>query len=203
MKQISFAYDFVSYLLGNIDKKIIKRIFLFGSLVRGEATKSSDVDIFIETKEDIQNKVNNIIDRFYNSAKYIKYWKPLGINNQINVIVGKLEDFKDLRRSIIGNGLVMYSSFMEEIGGKNYALFIVEFKGQFKDKVRLWRKLYGSMQTRNKKKYISKGIVEENEGEKLAKGVFVVPIENSNDVIKELRRLKIKYKLIEVSSDML
>ena len=45
--------------------------------------------------------------------------------------------------------------------------------------------------------------MEENEGEKLAKGVFVVPIENSNDVIKELRRLKIKYKLIEVSSDML
>ncbi|MAG47700.1 hypothetical protein CL617_03770 [archaeon] len=203
MKLVSFAYDFVSYLLYNLDNKEIDRIFLFGSVVRGEATKESDVDIFIESGVNIEDKINKITDEFYQSAKYLKYWKPLNVKNQIRVISGKLDDFPDLKRSIVGNGLVLYSSFKEKIRGNNYSLFTVEFKGEFKDKVRLWRKLYGSKQKRKNKTYISKGIIEKSNGKKISRGVFIIPIERSNDLIKDLKKLKIKYNVFDVSSDTL
>ncbi len=203
MNLISFAYDFVSYLLFHIDKRDIRRIFLFGSVVRGEAERDSDVDIFIETDLDLQDKINKIIDDFYRSVKYSGYWKSLNVNNQIRVISGKLEDFSDLKRTLISNGIILYSPYEEKIKGKNYSLFIVEFKGKFKDKMRMWRRLYGSKQIRGKKIYTKKGIIEGYYGRKIAKGVFIVPIENGNNIIKELRKLKIKYRVFDLSSDTL
>ena len=203
MNLISFAYDFVSYLLFYIDKKDIRRIFLFGSVVRGEAGKDSDVDIFVETDLDLQDKINKILDDFYKSVKYTKYWKPLNVKNQIKIINGKLEDFPDLERTLISNGVILYSIYEENIKGKNYSLFVVEFKGEFKDKMRMWRKLYGSKQVRNKKIYTKKGVIEAYYGRKIAKGVFIIPIENSNDVIKELRKLRVKYRVFDLSSDTL
>jgi len=203
LKLISFAYDFVSYLLQNFDRGEIDRIFLFGSVIRDEAKKDSDIDIFIDSHHNIQNKVNKILDMFYNSSKYIKYWKPLNVKNEIKVIVGSFENYPDLKRSIISSGLVLYSSFKENISGNNYSLFTVNYKGKFKHKVRLWRKLYGSTQTRNKKTYVSKGIVERNNGRKISKAVFIVPIGNSNFVIKELKKLNIGYKVYDISSDTL
>jgi len=203
LKLISFAYDFVSYLLNNLDNNKFERIFLFGSVVSGEAGKDSDIDIFVESKANIENNINKIIDKFYKSSKYLKYWKPLNIKNQIKVIIGKLEEFPDLNRSIISNGLVLYSPFGEKIKGRNYSLFVLEFKGDFKDKVRLWRKLYGYSQLKNKKEYFSNGIIKDNSGKKISRGVFVIPIEKSNIIIKELGNLKIKYKVYDISSDML
>lgn len=203
MKLISFAYDFVSYLLEKIETKNIDKIILFGSVVRGEADKESDIDIFLETKYDIQNEINKTIDKFYESAKYTKYWKLLNVKNQIKVIVGKLENYPELKRSIIGNSLVLFSNFKEKISGENYSLFILEFKGAFKDKVRLWRRLYGHKQQVKKKHYHSKGIVDENNGKKIARGVFIIPIQNSNNVIKELKKLGVRYKILDITTDKL
>ena len=187
----------------NIDRKKIINIYLFGSVVREETHKDSDIDLFIESQKDIQEEINKITDKFYKSSKYLKYWKPLNIKNQIKCIVGNLKDYPDLKRSIISNSIVLYSQFKEKLRGKNYSLFLLEFKGDFKDKVRLWRKLYGYKQTRKDKKYETKGIIEQNQGKKLSKGVFITPIENSNQVIKELKNLKIKYKIFDISSDTL
>ena len=44
----AYASYFSSYLLANLkDKESIETIILFGSAARDEATKESDVDIFI------------------------------------------------------------------------------------------------------------------------------------------------------------
>jgi len=202
LKLISFAYDFVSYLLYNTKKQPI-RIILFGSVVRGNATTKSDIDIFIETKSNNQEEINEIVDKFYDSTKYKNYWKSLNVNNQIRPIVGTLEDYPSLKRSIISNSIILYSDYGEKIKGNNYSMFILEFSGKFSKKVSLWRKIYGYSQKINKKIYHSPGIIEKYGGKKITKGIFIVPITNGNNIIKELKKLKIKYKVFDISSDTL
>ncbi len=50
---IAYALDFSSFLIDTAkvtDK--IKRIMLFGSVARGDFTKESDIDLFIDTDEE-------------------------------------------------------------------------------------------------------------------------------------------------------
>jgi len=48
---IIYASSFVTYLLAHLKNlNNITKIILFGSVARGEATKESDVDLFIEIK---------------------------------------------------------------------------------------------------------------------------------------------------------
>ena len=84
---ISFAGDFVSYLIQNIGPEDFEKIILFGSVARKEASRKSDIDIFIESKKNIQDKVNKEIGNFYKSSKYTKYWRPLDVKNQIKCVV--------------------------------------------------------------------------------------------------------------------
>lgn len=200
---ISFTEDFVSYLIQSIGTKDFERIILFGSVARKEADKKSDVDIFIESKKNIQDKINEIIDRFYNSSKYTKYWKALGIRNQIKCIVGSLNDFPDLKRSIVNNAIVLYAPYKGEVKGTSYALFIVSFRGAFKDKMRAWRKLYGSSQKRGKKLYRTKGFLEDIGGKRISKGVFIIPIHKTKEAVSFLKKICVKYKVIEINSDTL
>lgn len=200
---ISFAGDFVSYLIQNIGPEDFEKIILFGSVARKEASRKSDIDIFIESKKNIQDKVNKEIGNFYKSSKYTKYWRPLDVKNQIKCVVGSLEDFPELKRSMINNSLILYSPYKGEIKGSSYSLFIVSFTGDFKDKMRVWRKLYGSSQKRGKKVYKTDGFLETIEGKKITKGVFAVPIHKTKETISFLREWGIKYKAIELTSDTL
>ena len=48
----NYASYFTAYLLNNLGSiKNIERIVLYGSVAREEATKESDIDLFIEIKE--------------------------------------------------------------------------------------------------------------------------------------------------------
>ncbi|MCG2718157.1 MAG: nucleotidyltransferase domain-containing protein [Nanoarchaeota archaeon] len=208
---ISFAEDFVSYLIQKRGTNFFNKIILFGSAARKEASKESDIDLFIETTKKrptkiidrYQKEVNGTIERFYLSSKYTRYWKPLNIKNQINCIVGSLEDFPELKRGMPSSGIILYGPYQGRIKGKNYALFLVRFKGEFKDKMKSWRQLYGYSQKRNKKTYETKGFVEKSGGKRLGRGTFIIPIENVNETSSFLRKLGINYEIIELSSDML
>ena len=58
---IPYASYFVSYLLDHLkNKNTIERIVLYGSVAREESTKESDVDIFIESKKNL----NVVFQRF-------------------------------------------------------------------------------------------------------------------------------------------
>jgi hypothetical protein len=203
MNLISFALDYASYIVHHIDYKKIERIILFGSAVRGKADEDSDIDVFIETKYNLNNDIKKITEMFYDSAKYKTYWKPLGMTNTFHTICGKKEDYPDLSRTFISNGMILFGPYKGEIKGKPYALFTLEFKGKFKDKVRIWRSLYGSTQKRSRKTYTTKGIIEEVNGKRIGKGVFVVELSKSNEIIAALRKLKVKYRVYELSSDTL
>lgn len=104
-KKNKSIYNLNSILNSNLikfleEKLLPKSIILFGSYVRGEDTKDSDIDLFIECKQEelnlekFENKLNRKIqlhfkDNFDNYPKELK-------NNIINGIVvhGFLEGYK-------------------------------------------------------------------------------------------------------------
>ena len=71
---VAYAYDFVSYLLLQPEFSSIsfRKILLFGSSVRGEATQESDIDIFIDADTSLVKQVTEVMrsmeGRFFSSS---------------------------------------------------------------------------------------------------------------------------------------
>ena len=84
---IAYAQNFVSFLLDKLTEKEIaniKTIILFGSVAREEATKGSDVDIFIDIyKEDapLAKKIWRTREELNDSIFWKSYWRMRRINN--------------------------------------------------------------------------------------------------------------------------
>src|SRR3989344_8710072 len=144
MELISYAADFVSFLLQNIkDKNRINSIILFGSIARDESDKNSDIDLFIDTNEKIEGEINKIKDKFHDSIKYKKYWALLGIKNEINIVVGELDNWK-LKDSMLGNAIVLYQHYSAKLsGGKNKAILYWENIKPDVKRVMLNKRIYG------------------------------------------------------------
>ena len=124
----AYASYFVSYLLNTLNVKDlpnIKAIILFGSAARDEASKESDVDIFIDIKKNKKNfdkKTAEVENNFYKSREALLF-KAKGIDNKINIIIGKIDEWKDLKKSIESTGLILYGSYVaSKTEGKKKAL---------------------------------------------------------------------------------
>jgi len=198
-KLISYVIDFVSFLMQKIkEKSEIKQIILFGSIAREEANIESDVDIFVDIIREnkaLEEQIKKISDDFKESTKYKNYWRPLGINNEIKTIVGKLENWKDLQSSIIANGIVLYSKFKPEIKeGKHKAFFIWENVNPNNKRVLFNKQLLGYKQ--NGKFY--QGLLQKYEGERMGKGCILVPLEHATQFHNLFKKYKITVKIKKV-----
>src|SRR3989344_2002278 len=185
----AYSNYFVSFLLNELDNvSNINQIILFGSVAKEEATKNSDVDIFIDLKRKDKNLdgiIKKIEDRFYKSREALLF-KNKGIYNKINVIIGKLEEWKDLKDSIESHGIVLYGPYIsEKIGGRKYVIVlwskIGENRGAFLNKI------YG-VKIRDK---IYKGLVELLGGRKLGKSSVMIPAENKKDFLDLMKKYKV------------
>lgn len=193
----AYASYFVSFLLSNFrDIGNIEKIILFGSVARNEAAKDSDIDLFVETDENLDVKISRIKEDFYNSIKTKKYWALFNVKNEINCSIGKLKDWKELERSIIFNGILLYGKYSGKIKTKPYYLFTISQTKDRNKNISLWRKLYGYKQKVNNKSYESKGLIHEYNGKKLSRATFMMPSRYSGSIIKILKENKIKYELI-------
>lgn len=198
-KLIAYTEDFISFLIQNLDKEAdkLKQIILFGSTARGEADKDSDIDLFIDiTNKRIEKRINEINEKFYDSIKTKKYWNLLGVKNKINCTIGKLEEWEDLKRSLIANGTVLFGKYKETLETEPYYLFKVTPGKNRNRNISIWRKLYGYTQKMGKKKYIKEGLIKEYMGERLTRGVFIIPAEHSNKMISFLRKNKLKHSIM-------
>lgn len=198
-KLIGYAQDFVSFLFQHLDKEgdKIKQIILFGSITKDGGTKESDIDLFVDViDKGLEKKINMIKEEFYNSIKVKKYWNLLGVDNEISCSVGKLENWDSLERSIVANGIVLFGKYKGKTETEAYYLFVI-IPGKNRNKnISVWRKLYGYTQKIGKKIYIKKGLVKEYNGKKLARGVFIIPVEHSQKIISFLQKNKFKHELI-------
>ena len=198
-KLIPYAMDFASYLMQKLgEKDSIKNVILFGSVARGEADKKSDIDIFVDiTMESnkLENDIKKLRNEFIKSAKYTQYWKMLGVDNEINVIVGELDRWEELKPSIIANGLVLYGKFKPEVTiGTHKAFFVWENIKPNAKRVLFNKQLLGYM---HKKKFYN-GLIQNYGGERLGKGCIVVPLDQAVVFHKLFKKYKISVKLKKV-----
>ncbi len=195
---IAYAADFASFLIARPQEtyKRIGKIVLFGSVARGEAGEKSDVDIFIDTayEKKVGRDIENAKKEFYESVKFKKYWRLLGIQNDIRCVVGRLKDWKDLQRSIISDGIVLYGKYTS--GVKITRLLAILAWGAIKPetkRVLFNKRMFGYTQ---KGKFYP-GILQKSGGEKLNNAVLV-PLENTRDTLALFRRMGIKAEIREV-----
>ncbi len=197
---IAYALDFASFLLEKLGKETekINSIILFGSVARGEASEKSDIDIFIDIVSD-EKRIEKIIERiageFYESVIFRKYWKLMGIKNEIKCVSGRLDEWKDIKRSIISDGIILYGKYREQIKeGKSYAILSWKPVKPESKRAVFNKKMFGYKQ--RGKPY--SGMLQNYSGEKLDNAVLI-PIEHANDAIRLFRKMKITVRIRNVS----
>lgn len=198
MKLKSYASYFVSYLLNNLKNlEMIERIVLFGSVAKDQATKESDVDIFIEVKKKtkaLEEEIRKIEEQFYQSREAIIF-KAREINNPLSIKMGKLNEWPDLSRSIASTGIIFYGPYKESKLPQGLKHFLIVFWDKIgKNRGAFLNKLYGF--SVGGKRY--KGLIEKFSGKKLGKSCIMIPIEYRDDFIGILQHYKVNAKIIEV-----
>lgn len=198
MELVSYAMDFVSYLMQNLSEKHISRIssiILFGSAARGEAGKDSDVDIFIDSKDEkLEKNIEKITRNFYDSIKFRKYWNLLGIKNDIHIIAGQLDEWK-LKDSMLGSSVVLYEKYSPKLkeGRNRIILSWGNIKPNSK-RVMMNKKLSGY-------NYYGKrysGLLEKYNGSKLGANVIIVNAEDIKLFLDVFRSFKAAVKIQRV-----
>jgi len=195
-KLLAYAVDFASFLLERINVDYIRRIILFGSVARREDSLKSDVDLFIDLIKKIPEKeIKKIKEEFMKSKRYRNYWLLKGIKNDFNIVAGKLDEWKDLKNSIISNGITLYGKFDETPkDGIHKTIFSWENIKPESDRVLLSKRLFGYK--KDKKSY--KGLVQKLKGERIGKGIIAVPSTNANMFLKLFRDMKIPVKIRKI-----
>lgn len=200
MELKSYAYDFVSFLIQNLKSmEDIRKIILFGSVAREEATKKSDVDIFIDVftekeAKKIEAEVQKIVDRFYSSSKFKNYWKSLGVENELSVSVGVLDKWK-LKDSMLGSSIILYQKYAPNLeSGKAKGILYWDGVKNNSRRVMLNKNLFGY--SHYGKKY--SGLVEKYNGKKIGANVLLINLENLNVFLKLFRGFKVAVKIQRV-----
>ncbi len=191
-KLISFALNFASFLLDRIE---VKSIILFGSVAKENFDSESDIDLFIETNKKNEKKIDRILGLYKKTSDYEKF-KLAGINNEISIKCGNLDNWKALKRSIISGGITLYGDYQGQPEKLKHKLIFLLETGNINrsKKIKIWRKIYGYRQKVGKKFYILEGFAEK----KLGRGSFLVSIENLKEVRDYLIKNKIKHSFFDI-----
>ena len=146
----------------------------------------------LHRKYGLRRTTVSVHSKFYDSSRYKNYWQLKGINNTIKIVVGKLEEWKEIKNSIISNGIILYGKYKslpEDIESK--VLYSWENVKPESRRVLLSKRLFGYK--KGKKAY--PGIVEKYGGERAGKGMIIAPNEHNNEFMKAFRELKIDVRI--------
>lgn len=193
----AYASYFVSYLLLSLkNQSNIHKIILFGSAAKNQAGKESDIDIFIDvTKKSktFENQMQKILIEFYKSREALLF-KTKGIDNKINLIVGKLNEWVSLKKSIESTGIILYGQYFSASTGKNKKYIIISLEKIGKNRGAFLNKVYGVKM--NKKHY--PGVIEKFGGRKIGKSSIMIPVEHKDEILGLFDKYKVNAKIIEV-----
>jgi len=175
-------------------KDSVNSIHLFGSAVRNTLTKDSDIDIFIDCKNEkfIENVSKTAIKRFYNSKDYEK-WKLLKFTPLISIQAGILENWQ-LKSSILSEGVTLYSKEPLIQNVERKVIFILKLPKDKKNYLHLIRNLYG----RREKGYNDLGLLNKLNGEKVSTNIIILPKEHQQNIVEFLNNNKIDYTMKEI-----
>ncbi len=205
-KLIGYAEAFLAFLLSDAElwkKEYVRQIILFGSVVREEAAPSSDIDLFVEVydlqqTDFVKKRSACALAEFYKSH-VAKEWTLRGTNNEIKILVGKLDQMSDLKRSLVSDGMVLYGKYSAKVEAEHYVLVsFIPIKEKSR-RYRVDRHLFG----RHEATLSTEGIIKPLGGKRLDTRVFVLPIKQAPAVIKYLKSENVKFAMHEVWSDTL
>ena len=197
---VAYAMDFASFLLQEMGRNAsyIRHVLLFGSAARGDAGKESDIDIFVDVlgaARRVEKKVENITNKFYSSKKFTEYWRLLGIENEIKCNVGKLDEWKELKPSIVANGMVLYGKYEGNVKGENMVLMHWGKVKPESKRVLLSKKLYGYRY--KDREY--EGILGEASGTKLGANCIIIPVSDAQKILDIFKNMGISVKALYIS----
>lgn len=182
-------------------------IFLFGSVAKGDADRRSDIDIFIvldtydKNFEDMEAKVRVSELALALEREYDRSIQLVFTNRNYT---GLDEHFIE---EVFKEGLLLYAkSPLIKAGSlklEHYIMIIFSLEGfNSSDKMRIKRILYGysSQKIVGSKRYESKkiGLVQKLQGLRIGAGVIAIPSKNVLNMEKELNRLKLTFKKIDL-----
>lgn len=194
---ISYALAFTSFFIRQpeIKAKMIKSIYLFGSVARGDFSRESDIDIFIDTDKKseivIGRAAKKALKNFLRSDEGKKFL-ILGAKNEINVKYGDLKDW-DLYNAIKGEGIVLFSSSISPFFRKYFLVEIKPIKNIAK-RNKIIRKLAGRKEIKRKER----GFVHISGGSIIDSRHYIMPAETINDLLALFSKEKILYELREI-----
>lgn len=103
---------------GQENRQMIKSMYLFGSIVRGDYTSDSDLDILIIVEEGNKKGVRKLLDNSnaFKEANTLFSKKFIeGINPIIDTIQGITENFDTLHETIIREGVLIFGEKIEKL----------------------------------------------------------------------------------------
>ncbi len=189
---IAYAQNALCFVFLNEEiKDKIKGIYLYGSAVRGELTKDSDIDIFIDSDESVQKIAEASLGLFYESKDYDK-WRLSRFTHPISIQSGIMDEWQ-LNKSIGSEGLALYSTKIES-GGTREVIFTIEMPKIKKDYLKFTREMFG----RKEKGYKGSGLLGACRGNRLGTNTLMVPNGEQKTIKDYLNRSKVRYSLKEI-----
>ncbi len=195
---VAYAQNALAFLF--LDASVgeqVKRVYLYGSAVRGQLHPKSDIDLFLDCNPAQEKKIEKLaaaaFGRFYLSKDYEK-WKRLKFTFSLAVYAGELNQW-ELKKSIITEGLLLYSTQAEQIAGERLNLVLIELPKDKKRYLHLTRSLFG----RREAGYKDQGILGSLSGEKLSSNVLLVPKKSERKLFDFFHREKVNYSFKEIS----
>ena len=123
-KYAIFASSYLINCLSEEELKKLRAVILFGSVAQGTATSDSDVDFFFDVdmpksaQKKLRTKLNRTAEKFYLSNIAFEF-KLKRIENPLSIIVGRIEEWPDLKRSIASTGIALYKKYFSKIKEKS------------------------------------------------------------------------------------
>lgn len=195
---LSYCFNLLVFVFNNKEAgDKIKSIYLFGSAVRGELHKQSDIDLFIECELEHEERVKRLVDsgmvKFQASRDFQK-WKNWHFTFPFAVHLGKLSEW-DLKLSIASEGIIIYNKSINLNDAKRMVLFIIDYPKSKNGYIKVRRALFG----RDEKQFKPGGIIQKLTGRKISAHVFIIPKEEQVKMINFLSREKIEFSMKEIN----
>jgi len=195
---ITYIYEFVNFLFTKLEKEKIEEIILFGSFASNKQDLESDIDLFIVPSNKQEKNIKKLeikIKNIQNEFELKQDEKP-----PFSILVDDLNKsrWRELRKEIEGNHIIIYGKKKFIENQKNFSLIKYNLKKNLKTNMRLTRKLFGYSIKKGKKFYNQEGIVQIFGGEKFAQNTIKIPLINKNKILDILKEFKISYQVFDV-----
>ena len=195
-RAVAYVEQALSFLfLNERTAEKIRAVYLYGSAVRNDLSRESDIDVFIDCEEHDEKAVEkaglSAVSRFYDSKDYEK-WKLLKFTHPISVNTGTMKSW-ELRTSIESEGIILYSKQALTVQGRRETLFSITLPSKREKYLKFTRNFFG----RKEKPYKGTGIIDTLQGKKISSNVFTIPKERQKETMIALEKFGVDYSMKE------